>query len=222
MAAPDGKYLTLDDLKLYGLGAIADPNNPTIYNQNVQGTPDDSILAQCIQRAEMEFDRHCGVKFDAGTVAEAQAFIPFVDGMGWLHLFARERAPVTAVTAVAIRDLVTRSAWTTITLTADDILLPINDGYAHPDSGHVKLYPNPVLPQRSTGQILARWSYTGGFSTIPESMKALIARLSWWIYKLREAPMAQIAVPSMGIMQIPIRIAPDIAADIDLWKPDYA
>lgn len=218
----DGKYLTLDELKLYGLGAIADPNNPTIYNSAVQGTPDDSILSQSIQRAEMEFDRHCGVKFDDGAVTDAQAFLPFVDGQGWLHLYARERAPVTAVTAVSIRDLVSRSTWAPITLSADDVILPINDGYSHPDSGHVKLYPNPSLPSRSTGQILVRWSYSGGFSVIPESMKAVVARLAWWIYKLREAPMAQVVMPNLGIMQIPIRIPPDIAADIDLWKPDYA
>lgn len=218
----DGKYLTLDELKLYGLGAIADPQNPTVYNNAVQGTPDDSILAQSLQRAEMEFDRHCGMQFNVGTVTQAQAFIPFVDGQGWLHLFARERAPVTAVTAVSIRDLMTRSAWETITLAADDIILPVNDGYAHPDSAHVKLYPNPSLESRSTGQILARWTYTGGFSTIPQSLKAIIARLSWWIYKLREAPMAKITMPALGIMEIPIRIPPDIAADIDVWKPDYA
>lgn len=218
----DGKYLSLDDLKLYGLGAIADPNNPTVYNDAVQGTPDDPILSQCIQRAEMEFDRHCGVQFNSGTLTDTQAFIPFVDGQGWLHLFARERCPVTAVTAVSIRDLVTRSAWSPVTLTTDDVILPLSDGYAHPDSSHVKLYPNPVLPSRSTGQILARWTYTGGFATIPDSLKAIVARLSWWIYKLREAPMAKIAMPQMGIMEIPIRIPPDIAADINLWKPDYA
>ena len=218
----EGRYVSLDELKAYGLGTIADPNNPTIYNNAVQGSPDDSTLRQCIQRAEMEVDRHCGTRFDEATLADVQGFLPFVDGNGWLHVFARERCPVTAVTAVSIRDLVTRAAWTPITLNGDDVILPFGDDSVHPDSTHVQIFPVPNLPARSTGQILARWSYTGGFATIPDSLKGIVCRLAWWIYKLREAPMAQVMMPNLGIMQVPIRIPPDIAADIELWKPQYA
>jgi hypothetical protein len=219
----EGKYITLDELKVYGLGTIADPNNPTVYNNAVQGSPDDSILRQSIYRAEMEFDRIAGIQFDQQTVTGAQAFQPFVDGNGWLSFFAREHAPVTAVTSLEYRDLLSSDrVWKSVSYNADDLLLPINDGYAHPDCAYVKVLSTAVIPARSTGQILVRWTYTGGFATVPNSLKSIITRLAWWIYKLREAPMQQIVMPNLGIMQIPLRIPPDINADILLWQPGFS
>lgn len=217
----DGKYITLDELKLYGLGAIADPNNPTIYNSAVQGTPDDSILTQCIHRAEMEFDRIAGIAFNQATSTSVQGFLPFVDGNGWLTWFAREHAPVTSVTSVYVFDKQGTKTWTQVTFDADKIIYPVNDGYAHPDCAQVMLYPSTAMAPCGTGRILLKWTYVGGFATIPASLKAVVSRLAWWCYKLREAPMYQTVLPQLGIMQIPLRIPPDIDADLRLWQPGY-
>ena len=218
---PDGKYITLDELKAYALGTIADPNNPSVYNNSVQGTPDDAVLTQCINRAEMEFDRIAGIAFDQQTVTDVQAFLPFVDGNSWLVLFARERAPITSVTSITLRDMRGTNQWNAQSWASDDIVLPINDGYAHPDCAKVMIYPANSRVPTPTGQLLVKWTYVGGFATIPQSLKAVICRLSWWIYKLREVPINQIAMPNLGIMQIPLRIPPDINADILLWQPGF-
>lgn len=217
----DGRYITLSDLKLYGLGAIADPNNPTVYNSAVQGTPDDSVLSQCIQRAEMEFDRIAGIAFDKITSSTVQAFLPFVDGNGWLTMFAREHAPVTSVTSVSLFDMQGNKTWTAVTFDSDKIIYPVNDGYAHPDCAQVKLYPATAMMPRGTGQIMVKWTYVGGFTTIPQSLKAIVVRLAWWLYKIREAPLTQITMPQLGVMQIPMKIPPDVYADILLWQPSY-
>ncbi len=218
----DGRYISLDELKLYGIGAVADPNNPTIYNRAVQGTPDDSVLEQCIFRAETEWDRLCGCAFDEQTRTTVQAFIPFVDGNGWLHLFARENIPVTDVESVELRDLKGANVWTSLAFVSDNVILPPNTGTPRPDSAHVFVIPSAALSARATGQVLARWTYTGGYGTIPSSLKSIISRLAWYIYKLREAPMYQVMMPSLGIMQIPISLPKDIMVDVDLWKPSYA
>lgn len=218
----DGKYCTLDQLKLYGLGAIADPNNTTIYNNAVQNTPDDGLLSQCIHRAEFEFDRIAGIQFDELTMEDVMGFTPFVDGNGLLHVWAREHAPVTAVTSVEVRDMLGNRTWTAISWSAGDIILPVNDGLPHPDSAQVMIIPTTPLPSRSTGQIYVRWTYTGGFATIPTALTALISRFAWWIYKIREAPMAKIVNPVMNIMEIPLRIPPDIDSSIKLWQPIYS
>lgn len=218
---PDGKYISLDELKAYGIGTQADPNNPTVYNNSVQGTPDDGILTQCIHRAEMEFDRIAGIAFDEATSTNVQAFLPFVDGNSWLTLFAREHAPVTSVTAISIRDMRGTNQWVSASWATDDIVYPINDGYAHPDCARVQVFPaNGFLPT-PTGQLLVKWTYVGGFATIPQSLKGVICRLGWWIYKLREVPVNMIAMPQMGIMQIPLKIPPDINQDILLFQPSY-
>lgn len=217
-----GRYITLVELKLYGLGAIANPLNPTVYNGSVSGTPDDAVLEQCIFRAEMEWDRLCGCAFDEQTPTDVQAFTPFIDGNGWLHGFARENIPVTDVDTIELRDLKGTNTWTSLTFTNDNIILPPNTGSPRPDSAHVYVIPSVTLSPRATGQVLVRWTYTGGYDTIPESLKNIIERLAWYIYKLREAPMYQIMIPSMGIMQMPIKIPPDILSDADLWKPSYS
>jgi hypothetical protein len=149
--------------------------------------------------------------------------MPFVDGMGFLHLFARENIPVTAVTAVQIKDLLGANTWTSLSFVSDDVVLPPGATIStRPDSAHVYLKPSVALNSRTTGQIQARWTYSGGYTTIPTALKNTICRLAWYIYKLRDAPMYQTMIPSMGIMQMPIAIPKDILTDADLWKPSYA
>lgn len=213
MATGDGDYISMQDLKNYGL------------NGDPAATPDDGMLAQAIQWAEQKWNAYCGVHFDSATVTGTQAFSPFVDNRGWLHLFARERGPVTAVSSVQVRNLqMGDPGYTTLTLAADDIILPGISDPPRPDSWHVILLPAPLMPITSTGMLLVKWTYTGGYVTIPESLKSIISRLAWWHYKLREAPLGRVVTGAggLGMMEIPLDMPADILADAKLWRPSYS
>lgn len=200
------KYIFLNDLKAYG-------------QVDLTNTGDDSVLTASIDRAEMEIDGHCGQQFDEQTLTLATARQPFIDGNGWLWLSSVERSPVTAVTAVQIRDLRGSNTWQVLTWQADDLILPIFSAPPDANSGKVRiLATNPVLSPRSTGSLMARWSYKGGYNAIPSSLKAMTMRLAWWIYKLREAPLGRVATLELGIMEIPLSMPKDILHDLNLWR----
>lgn len=220
----DGKYCTLALLKQYLIGSTATGSgNTTVFNGNVQNTPDDNILSECILQAEAAFELHCGTGFDQQTLSLVQSFETFIDGNGWLHLFARERGPVTAVSAVQIRNLVSGGAWTPLTLSSDDTILPPYDTtHPNPESWHVYLKPNPAQTPAATGQIIAKWTYTGGYQTIPDSLKLLIARMSAWVYKLREVPAGQVSDHQLGQIIVPADFPPDLRRQIELWRPQYS
>lgn len=223
MPAVDGKYCTLAQLQQYGLGTRTNPANPTVFNQGVTGTPDDALLSDAIFRAEANFEMKCGTGFDQVVYTMTQAFIPFIDRNGWVHLFARERGPVTAVSALQLRNVSIGGAWQTVTWGVDDIILPpFETTHPNPESWHVRIFPAQAQTNVSTGQLLARWSYTGGYATIPDSLTNLIARFAWWIYKLREAPVEKVVNMPLGTMTVPLNVPPDIKADIEVWKPVYA
>ncbi len=223
----DGKYCSLALLKQYIIGSRTDPNNPTVFNGAVSGTPDDTLLSDCILQAEATFEQTCGSGFDQQTYASVQPVLNFVDGNGWLHLFARERGPVTAVSAVSFRDIVAgKTSWDTVSWSASDgIILPnyaVTDTHPLPESWHVMLWPTSPLPSRATGQSLVRWSYTGGFATIPSSLALLIARYATYVYKFREAPIGTVTNLPLGTMTVPADVPPDIRRQMLLWSPVYA
>lgn len=223
MTPPDGKYLTLAEFKQYGIGTRTDQANPTVYNGAVSGTPDDQILSDVIHRAEAGFDQATGTGYDQQTYSQVASFQTFVDRNGWLHLFARERGPVTAVTAVRTRDLSSGGSWTAQAIVADDMLLPpYETTYPHPESWHVRILTSPAIAPRATGQIVAQWSYTGGYQTIPQSLKNIIARWSWYLYKLREAPVEKVVNMPLGTLTVPLKIPPDIADEVMRWRPQYS
>jgi len=219
----DGKYISLAEFKQYGIGSTVDPGDPNVYNGNISGTPDDATLSQSIFRAEAMFEQASGASYDQQTYALTQAWTPFVDNKGFLHLFARERGPVTAVTAIQTRNLFYDTTWKAQTWTTDNLILPYS-GTTHPspEAWHVIVKTDNALPSASTGQLMARWSYTGGFATIPDSLKGIMCRLAWWIYKLRESPVAKVVNMPLGTMTVPLSMPPDIKADIDLWKPVWS
>jgi len=98
------KYCTLTQLKQYLFGTRTDPNNPTVYSGVVSGTPDDALLTDCIYQAEAGFEMTVGSGYDEQSYVKVQSFLTFIDGNGILHIYARERGPVTAVTAVEVRE----------------------------------------------------------------------------------------------------------------------
>ncbi len=204
------KYTTLAQLKAYG-------QVPATV------TADDTTLTSAIERAEFEFDTISGGSFDQQTMTNARPIKAWVDQNGWIWAFAAERGPVTAVSAVTVRDLVTSPTnWQTVTWDAvNGILLPsFVDAYRpDPDWWTVRIYPTaPVLYPRDTRNFLVKWTYTAGFAVTPAPLVDLINRLAWWVYKLREAPMGKIVSPELGMMTIPLSIPPDIRADIMRWS----
>ncbi len=220
------KYCTLALLKQYLIGTTAVASgNTTVFNQGVVSTPDDTILTDLINQAESDFDLLTGTGYDQQTLTLVQAFYPFVDNNGWMHLFARERGPVTAVTAIQTRDVWGgQTVWQDVTFTADNIIYPpfmAADTYPRPESWMVMVYPANPLPPRATGQILARWTYTGGFQTIPTSLAILVARMSAYLYKLREMPAGKVINQPLGTMTVPADYPPDIRRDLRLWAPQY-
>lgn len=224
----DGKYCTLVQFKQYLFGTRPDPANPTVFNQSVTNTPDDNLLSNCIIDAEAAFEQGCGTGFDQQTYTAVQPFQTFVDANGFLHMFARERGPVTAVTTVTLRDIMFGASTTWQSVTWDpvnDILLPPfsnTDTRPLPESWHVMLFPNPQIDPRATGQLLIRWTYTGGFATIPQSLTNIIARMSAYIYKLREMPAGQLQQSALGTMKISFDEFPGIIQQqVKRWSPVY-
>ncbi len=224
----DGKYCTFTYFKEYFGQSRTDPNNPSVYNNFVVGSPDDNVLNECLLQAETVFEQSIGNNaFDQQTYTMVQSFTTWVDGNGWLWLCARERGPVTAVNAVQVRDLQGRSAtWKDVAFTDDNIILPpysVSDTHPYASSWRVRIFPTQPLPCRSTGQVLARWSYTGGYASdaIPSSLSNLIARIATFIYKTREIPMGQIVNTPLGVMKVPNVFPKDITALVEKWRPVY-
>lgn len=204
------RYTTVSELKVYGL------DDPTVTNPLK-----DPVLEQAISRAEMAIDLYTGTRFDAGGVAGENARA-WVDGDGWLWINVRRRGPVTALSAVQLRNLAARMPWQIITWQVDDLLLPYVDaGAGGPpvDGWQIRLYPAQLLPPLVSSQCVCQVSYTAGYATIPGGLKGITNRLAWWIYKLGEAPLGIVRNVDMHLMEVPVSIPPDIQADLNLWRP---
>jgi hypothetical protein len=229
MPVVDGKYCTVNFLKQYLIGTVVTPGapgNPSVYQGVVSGTPDDNILSGAILGAEAMFEMVCGTGFDQQTYSLVQPINSFIDGNSWLHLYAVERGPITAVSAIQIRNKAgTVSGWQTLSWSVDDIIYPphqATDTGPHADSWHVQVYPATFMLPTATGDLLARWSYTGGFLTIPTSLSMLIARYATWIYKMREAPIGRVTNLPLGSITVPMDVPPEIRRQMSLWSPVYS
>lgn len=222
----DGKYMTLAVLKQYLQGTRTDPNNPTVFNGAVVGTPDDNLLTLCIEQAEIAFELATGSAFDQKTFTLVQPYQAFVDRNGWLVLYARDRGPVTAVTAVQVLNMTNGdTSFKTITWdTSNGIILPpfdAGDTHPHPESWKVIISPNPSMLPADRSELYARWSYTGGYAVAPDGLQSLIARMATYIYKLRDMPAGKVINQPLGTMMVPSDFPPDIRRQITLWSPVY-
>jgi hypothetical protein len=133
-------------------------------------------------------------------------------------LIAREGGPVTAVTSVQIMD---RKAGLQTYQTIADLsgaILPPVSSPPTPDAWSVMVYPNLALYGVTKDDLIVKWTYTAGYSVIPNSLKAIGTRLAHFIYKLREAPMGKVVTAELGLMTIPLSIPPDIRADLQGCK----
>ena len=205
MPVPDGKYCTVAALKTYG-----DVPNLAVGM--------DQIYSDAILRAEATFERQCGSQFNQQTTGMVEPWNVFVDGAGWMWLNAMEVGPITAVGTVQYR-ILDSSGWKTLAWGADDIILP-NATTAPPVAGWTARIYNNTLPSLATGQLLARWSYTGGYATTPQALTSIIERLAWWMIKLREAPVGTVR-NELGTLEVPVDMPKDILRDCMLWARDY-
>lgn len=203
------KYVDINVFKAYG------PVPPGVTN-------DDVNLQSALERAEAEIDLYCGTGYDQQVYANTLPLKAWVDSMGWLWLVARERGPVTSVTNIQTRNIASgATAWQTLNFGAD-IFYPGNGVAPNPptpDSWLVRVYSaSPVLFPSTYDSLMVKWSYTGGYTTIPASLQGIVLRLAWWIYKLREAPLGRVVTAELGLMEVPLSIPPDIRADLNMWR----
>jgi hypothetical protein len=205
------RYITLVEMKGWMLDI-----DPTAV------LPNDAEMTKAIARAEATWDKLCGgVRFDQQTYTLVQPFTTLVDGNGWLKLTAAEGGPVTSVASVQTMNVgLGENTWRTITWDAvNGLLMPSVSSPPRPNAWDVLIQPIPPLYSACVGSIYAKWTYTAGYATIPDELKAEIARLAIWVWKLtREAPLGIVKNPMLGLVDIPLSIPPDIKADALLWS----
>lgn len=200
------KYYSINDLK-----AIAGATTPA----------QDVYLQQALDWAEGEFEGMAGKQFDSQAVTNETPLRASVDRFGWLTLVAAQRGPVQSVQAISIR-YAADNVWTALSWNAtDNLILPPADTSGPPRAGGftVRVKPDSGIRYFPDSDFMVRWSYTGGYATTPERLKAVIGRLALWKYKLREAPLGRVSVPAMGITEMIPAVPDDIRADIRVWTP---
>lgn len=200
------KYVTLADLK-----GIVDAKT----------SADDLFLQDALDWAEGEFEKLAGTQFNQSAEVNATPRRAFVDRYGWLTLVANERAPLTAVTAVSVR-FPWASTWQTLAWDATNgIIMPPADTAGPPSARAWKVMLLPTAPRLSMmaeGDLLVRWSYTGGYAQAPARLRMIIERMAQWKYKLREAPLGRVSMPAMGVTEVIPGLPDDLKADIRLWE----
>lgn len=226
MPVGDGRYVTMAQVQEY---ADSVASQAATWNATAL-----SVLASAIQRAEASIDGFCGSAFDDDVVLSEVPSKAWLDWQGWIHIFGNQRGPITKVTAVKYR-MRDAGAWSTLTWNSpDDIILPNLKVPPSPNSWEVQIYPGaPMMPGAlvdyasggftvpggiSPSDIMFRWDYEGGYFPIPDALAAIACRLTFFYYKLREAPMARILSAELGVMEFPLNIPPDLKQDLSIWR----
>jgi hypothetical protein len=199
------KYVTLADFLQF---------MPT----QIQTQSDQFALQAALDWAEGTFENLTGSKFDSQTMTNEEPMSAWISRKGEITLIAKSRGPVTAVSAVSYRVL-PGTNWQTLSWdAANDIVLPVVSAPPEPDSWAVKIYTSSLgYYNVAAADFWWRWTYTGGYSTIPEEIKFPILRLTQWKYKLREAPLGRINSEMFGTREIIQDLPNDVAFDILRW-----
>lgn len=229
--ATDGKYATLAQVKQYIIGTRTDPANPTVFNQQVSNTPDDALISDCLLQSESAFEMDTGCGFDQQSYTMVTPVSGIIDQYGWAWLWARERGPVTAVSAVSYMNVFSGDAvWRPLTWDAtgsppNGIILPptgLSEGHPWPESWRVRINPNnATLLGRGTSDIFFAWSYTAGFPTIPQSLQTLIMEMASYVYRLREVPVGRAINMPLGTVLVPSDFPPHLRRQMKRWAATY-
>jgi hypothetical protein len=174
-------------------------------------TPDDASMQLCVSQAEEAIDCHCGSAFDAFDGVERARKVAV--GGGWMTI--QMYRPIAAVTKIEIIDYRGAALWTTVTtdqLIIEDLGLSVRMGNYWFEA-HA-----PGMPTCPSGRLLARVTYTAGYTDIPYSLQGICNDLAGFYYKRREAPTGAAAVPGVGAVQSGLEMPPSIMASLDGWK----
>ena len=206
------KYITLADLKAY------------FTSNHIIGATDDNFMYQAITRAEGQVDEYCGCSIDRGVQTLVLPSTAFVDKDGWMWLWAKEKGPVTDVSAIKFRYPAGQGWKDAYWVPTDDIILPPVGAPPSPEAWRVRVAFTPRIGPVPASNIMVKWSYAGGYGTlggspdIPSVLKAIVCRLAHWNYMMRDAPTGKVITAELGLMTIPLSIPPDIEADLNFWK----
>lgn len=222
-----GVYVSLAELKDYG---------------KITTNEDDFVLNAALDAAEANFHRLAGARFYLATYTQTTPLkASWSARSGMLVLVAREGAPVQSVQSVEF--LLPGGSWSTLPL--GTVILPPVVSPPHASCWRVEIYaPSLLLPPRvevgwawpplwragAPGgprwvpeDVAFRWTYTAGYDTPPPSLKSLIMRYAWWLYKRRDAPMERINVLGTFSLQVPMDAPPDIMREIrEVWARPIA
>lgn len=199
------KYVVLNDIR-----SIAGATSPA----------DDTFLQDAIDWAESTFEGLTGSQFNQQTFTLVQPKRVYGDRFGWLYLFAAEAGPVTSVSAIQLRSA-WANTWQQITWTADNILLPTPDSVGPPKANawRVQVRPSTLnVASLDDNELLARWTYQGGYASAPPRLRMTIERMALWKYKLREAPLGRVSMPALGVTEVIPALPDDLLADIYRWQ----
>lgn len=199
-------YTDVATLKSYGI----------ITSTNVA---DDAILQDAIDRAQADIDGICGKSFLASTVVDEIAQRAYTDRAGILYVEASQACPVRSVSALSWYGPYRQ--WTVLNLVNTDVFLP--PGHIPPNlrDNQVRFMGrDSTVPYASLSEdkLIIKWSYAGGYATVPPALKQICTRLAWWHYELRKAPLGTVAYPQLGQIDIPVEIPKDVMRSLSSWK----
>lgn len=200
-------YATLDQLKAYG---------------QVSTATDDAILLDLLERASRQIDAACGHSFDPETVQDEVTPLVWVTRTGWLIVASLAKAVVRSVASLAVLDqAAAMPAWQPLDLGSAQLIIPPALVPPTNQPWRVRCWVPPgTLPPGPIprGRLLVRWTYDGGYASIPPALSQLTVRYAWWLYKLREAPLGRVVTAELGIMEIPLDAPLDLRRDLVLWQ----
>jgi hypothetical protein len=174
-------------------------------------TPDDTSVQLCISRAEETIDCYCGSAFDAFSGIERARKISV--GGGWMTI--QMYRPIVAVSKIETID--TRGVATWATVATDQLILEDLGLSARMGNYWFEAHV-PGLPTYPSGRLLARVTYTAGYTDIPYSLQGICNSLAAFYYKRRELPTGAGAIPGVGAVAAGLEMPADLMAALDGWK----